>query len=904
MKKIFTLLFALVTLGASAQVRISQVYGGGGNTGATYTNDFVELFNAGTSTVDISGWSVQYTSAAGTGTWSVGTIPPLSSIPAGGYFLVGFQGGTSGGVALPTTNSTAAFNMSATSGKVALANNNTALSGANGCTAASVVDAFGFGSGSCFESAVFSTTGITNTSSMHRKLSGCTDANNNSTDFEILPVAPRNSATTANPCGAAVAALSALPANITGVTTVFGTASAEQTITLSGSNLTGFPSNITVTASANLEISLTSGGTFTSDVSVPYTSASLSATSIYARITATAALGAVSGTITSAGGGAAISPVVNFSGSVNTPEPTVQASNVIISNVGATSFDVSFTNGNGSDRLVTLKTQAAPKAAPIDGITYTVGSITGSSNSVVHIGSGPFTVTGLVPGTGYTVQAYEFNGSGSSSNYLAADGTVNPTNATTTGAVPTLTQANFTSISTPQYGASGTATRIPVLYYATVSGLAPNTTYRYFTQAAATTDFTTTATGAGNSILFDYTANPVTYTYTTGGSISTANNYGKFTTNASGSFTGAFGHVNTSNARFNAGLSIFPSIAIGEENALGIQYRFALNQSITNLSFGTTSALIEGTFIKGTSEATAGNIVGLWATIDGNAVAARPLSMTIVENPTFLGAAWPTSFVTGYDLTTGSWNTIIPNANANGVRLIQQFDLRTANPLGCNSDADGIWPTGTANTVNPIGGTTAIQIESVDASLDGGGASCFGLLPVQLSSFAVQKTGNNASIFWTTEQEINSKEFVIERATNGGTFTAIATVRAAGNSAAKLSYSFTDIAPTKGVQLYRLRLVDFDGKFSNSATKSVLFGNTDVVLVTPNPATTFVNIYMGKNNNSLSQIIVTSANGKMIEKINTADQTYQIQTSNYAKGLYFIRVISEGNSSTQKVIIQ
>ena len=904
MKKIFTLLFALVTLGASAQVRISQVYGGGGNTGATYTNDFVELFNAGTSTVDISGWSVQYTSATGTGTWQVATIPALSSIPAGGYFLVGL-GGSTVGVALPTPNySLTTLNISASSGKVALANNNTALTGGNGCTAASVVDAFGYGSGSCFESVVFSTTGIANTTSMHRKLSGCTDANNNSTDFEILTVAPRNSSTTANPCGAAVAALSVLPANITGVTTVFGIASAEQTITLSGSNLTGFPSNITVTASANLEISLTSGGTFTSDVSVPYTSASLTATSIYARIKATAALGAVSGTITSSGGGAATSPVVNFSGSVNTPEPTVQASNVIISNVGATSFDVSFTNGNGSDRLVTLKTQAALKVAPIDGTTYSIGSITGSNNSVVHIGSGPFTVTGLVPGTGYTIQAYEFNGSGSSSNYLAADGTVNPTNATTTGAVPTLTQANFTSISTPQYGASGTATRIPVLYYATVSGLAPNTTYRYFTQASATTDLTTTTTGAGNSILFDYTANPVTYTYTTGGSISTANNYGKFTTNASGSFTGAFGHVNTGNARFSAGLSTFPSIAIGEENALGIQYRFALNQSITNLSFGTTSAITEGTFIKGTSEATAGNVVGLWATIDGNAVAARPLSMTIVENPTFLGSAWPTSFVTGYDLTTGSWNTIIPNANANGVRLIQQFDLRTANPLGCNSDADGIWPTGTANTVNPIGGTTAIQIESVDASLDGGGASCFGLLPVQLSSFAVQKTGNNASIFWTTEQEINSKEFVIERATNGGTFTAIATVRAAGNSAAKLSYSFTDIAPTKGVQLYRLRLVDFDGKFSNSATKSVLFGNADVVLVTPNPASTFVNIYMGKNNNSLSQIIVTSANGKMIEKINTADQTYQLQTSNYAKGLYFIRVISEGNSSTQKVIIQ
>ena len=51
---------------ASPDVVVSQVYGGGGNSGATYTNDFVELYNRGTEPVDLSGWSVQYASAAGT----------------------------------------------------------------------------------------------------------------------------------------------------------------------------------------------------------------------------------------------------------------------------------------------------------------------------------------------------------------------------------------------------------------------------------------------------------------------------------------------------------------------------------------------------------------------------------------------------------------------------------------------------------------------------------------------------------------------------------------------------------------------------------------------------------------------------------------------------------------------
>ena len=51
----------------SPDVVISQVYGGGGNSGAPYTNDFIELFNRGTSTVSLAGWSIQYTSATGTG---------------------------------------------------------------------------------------------------------------------------------------------------------------------------------------------------------------------------------------------------------------------------------------------------------------------------------------------------------------------------------------------------------------------------------------------------------------------------------------------------------------------------------------------------------------------------------------------------------------------------------------------------------------------------------------------------------------------------------------------------------------------------------------------------------------------------------------------------------------------
>ncbi|HEX5637490.1 MAG TPA: lamin tail domain-containing protein, partial [Gammaproteobacteria bacterium] len=70
----------------SADVVISQVYGGGGNTGAPYTHDFIELFNRGTSTVSLAGWSVQYASATGTGNFGVNSsqlteLPNISLAP-------------------------------------------------------------------------------------------------------------------------------------------------------------------------------------------------------------------------------------------------------------------------------------------------------------------------------------------------------------------------------------------------------------------------------------------------------------------------------------------------------------------------------------------------------------------------------------------------------------------------------------------------------------------------------------------------------------------------------------------------------------------------------------------------------------------------------------------------------
>src|SRR5262245_39722047 len=95
---------------APAVVVISQVYGGGGHTGAPFANDYVELFNRGTTTVSTAGWSIQYTSATGTGNLGANSaqlteLPALSLAP-GQYVLVQQAAGAGVGSPLPTPDVT------------------------------------------------------------------------------------------------------------------------------------------------------------------------------------------------------------------------------------------------------------------------------------------------------------------------------------------------------------------------------------------------------------------------------------------------------------------------------------------------------------------------------------------------------------------------------------------------------------------------------------------------------------------------------------------------------------------------------------------------------------------------------------------------------------------------------
>jgi predicted extracellular nuclease len=179
---------------ANAQVVISQVYGGGGNSGATWTNDFIELRNNGTTAIDVSGWSVQYASSSGT-SWQRTNLG--GSIAPGGYYLVQENAGAGGTTPLPAPDATGTISMSASSGKVALVENQTTLSGSCPLGAA-VRDFVGFGSADCFEGSD-GTPALSNTKAALRKGDGLVDTDDNAADFQASDPNPRNGGYTPPP---------------------------------------------------------------------------------------------------------------------------------------------------------------------------------------------------------------------------------------------------------------------------------------------------------------------------------------------------------------------------------------------------------------------------------------------------------------------------------------------------------------------------------------------------------------------------------------------------------------------------------------------------------------------------------------------------------------------------------
>ncbi len=223
-------LFSMLFLFANAllaqvanHVVISEVYGGGGNSGATLKNDFVELYNPTNSPVTMTNWSIQYQASGSTGQFGSGTTTRTifsGTISPRGYFLIQMAQGSGGTTPLPTPDAVGTIAIAATAGKIALVQDSLQITNATDPT---VVDFVGFGTGTNKYEGTGPAPAPSNTTSIERKASATStattmgaggseeragngwDSNNNASDFFTRAPEPQNSASPKEPVTAGTA---------------------------------------------------------------------------------------------------------------------------------------------------------------------------------------------------------------------------------------------------------------------------------------------------------------------------------------------------------------------------------------------------------------------------------------------------------------------------------------------------------------------------------------------------------------------------------------------------------------------------------------------------------------------------------------------------------------------------
>ena len=161
------------------------------------------------------------------------------------------------------------------------------------------------------------------------------------------------------------------------------------------------------------------------------------------------------------------------------------------------------------------------------------------------------------------------------------------------------------------------------------------------------------------------------------------------------------------------------------------------------------------------------------------------------------------------------------------------------------------------------------------------------VVPLKLLSFSGVRTYNENVLNWETTNEINTKNFIVERAYIGTNFFEITNVLAKGNAAN--NYSFIDNSAQSGVIYYRLKMVDVDGRFTYSNTIKLDVEKGTLVQIFPNPVKDVLTVSV--NSNLVNKYaVLMNMQGTRLQIVNINSQTFTLDLSNYSSGVYLLKV--------------
>ena len=184
-------------------------------------------------------------------------------------------------------------------------------------------------------------------------------------------------------------------------------------------------------------------------------------------------------------------------------------------------------------------------------------------------------------------------------------------------------------------------------------------------------------------------------------------------------------------------------------------------------------------------------------------------------------------------------------------------------------------------------------------------------LPVQFLYFnAIKQSKTVALLEWKTAQEINTVYYDVIRSTDAINFSFIGKVKASGNTNNVVTYNFIDNAPAKGLNYYRLKQADKDGRFTYTPIRVLKFDELDAGLVKyyPNPTNGILNMELTEAiKNEAKVITISNALGMVVSQLRlpaNGNIIIPINFSKYAKGIYFIQLQTPNSNSTQRIVLQ
>ena len=322
------------------------------------------------------------------------------------------------------------------------------------------------------------------------------------------------------------------------------------------------------------------------------------------------------------------------------------------------------------------------------------------------------------------------------------------------------------------------------------------------------------------------------------------------------------------------GATVFPAPANIVGTAAHVSFNF-INVSVTP--------------VPATGAALAGNHINVG--LSNLAVSGTFNPATYVTGP---GSVYFTWTYNAASLTlTGYQNQVIPDF-AGGLINFNNLVVTAPSPIG-----------------NPQVGlnVNVVFLGAYNASTVNDNTSSFTYtLPVLLTNFNYKVKDCGVNLTWSTSQEINSKDFVVENSVNGTSWTAVGIVGAKGNSSSVSNYSFVHPNPIPGTNYYRLGMEDRDGHKSYSPILNVnVLCSKPVITINPNPFVDKVNIYMTSAKDEMVNI-------KLFDNIGREIQSKQVSVlrgsnvidlhdlRNLASGVYLIRVATNSDIVTQKLV--